>query len=135
MVAEAFIVLSVPEVKRFNNIHAQLIGQDTVYLAISREFAPLESDVRNQNGHECNNNDLPSEAGLAVTIPGRNGLQDASANEGKGYGVGAYHPFTMLLKVPIGRSKESSSCDEKPRSRLNNICGNEVDGTWVVAGV
>jgi hypothetical protein len=41
----------------------------------------------------------------------------------------------MLLKVPIARSKESSSCDEKPRSRLNNICGNEVNGTWVVAVV
>lgn len=93
----------------------------------------MESDVRNQYGHEGNNDDLHSEAGLAVTIPCRNGLEDASAHEGKGYGVGAYHPFTMLLKVPIARSEQSSSCDEKPRSRLNDICGNEVDGTWVVA--
>jgi hypothetical protein len=135
MVAETFIVLSVLEVKRFNNICAKLIDHDTASLAISRKFAPMKSDVWNQDGHEGNNNDLHSEASLAVTIPGRNGLQDASANEGKGYCVGAHHPFTMLLKVPIPRSKESSSCDEKPRSRLNDSCGNKVNGTRVVAAV
>ena len=95
----------------------------------------MESDVRNQDGHEGNDDDLHSEAGLAMTIPGRNGLQDASANEGKGYCVGAYHPFTVLLKVPIARSEEGRDCDKEPCSGLNDVCGDEVDGTRIVAVV
>jgi hypothetical protein len=80
------------------------------------EFAPLEDEVRNQNGHKSDEKDLYREAGFAMAVPGWDGLQNAGANESKGNGVGADHPLTVLLNVPIACCKKRSHCGDDPRS-------------------
>ena len=103
--------------------------------APSREFAPMKSDVRDQDRHEGYDYDFDSETGLAMTIPSWNGLKDASTDKGEGDCVGTYHPFAMLLDVPITRCQEGGGRGEYPRSGLDNICRDEMNSMWIVAMV
>ena len=118
-IAELFLVLLIP----------------MILWAPSGEFAPMKGYVRDQDRHKGYDYYFHSKTGLAMTIPSRNGLKDAGADKGKRDGVGTYHPFAMLLNMPITRSQESGGCGDYPSSGLNNICADEMNGMGVVAMV
>ena len=95
----------------------------------------MESEVGNQNRHERDHKDLHGKARFAVPIPCRKGLQNARANEGERHGVGAHHPFAVLLDVTIACSKKGSGRCNNPGSSLDKGRGYEVDGVGIVTMV
>src|SRR5215469_8886924 len=99
------------------------------------ELTPMECQVGNQDSQEGDDNDLHSKARLAMAVPSRDRLQNASANKGERNGVRAHHPFAMLLDMPIARGEVGGSCSDDPSSSLNDVSGHPMDGTWIVAMV
>jgi hypothetical protein len=96
---------------------------------------PIEGSVGNQDGQECDHNDGHRKARDAESIPGRDGLQNPSANEGEGDSVRANHPFAMLLEVPItGREKRSGGGDY-PSASLNDNGDDEVEITIIAVAI
>ena len=95
----------------------------------------MEREVWNQDGQEGDDNDLHGKTGLAMAVPGRDGLQDAGADKGERNCVRADHPLAMLLDMSIARGEVSGNCSDEPSSSLNDVSGHPMDGTWIVAMV
>ena len=87
---------------------------------------PAQADIREENRHEGDEDDLQRKVGAGVRDREGELHQDADADKGKRDSVGAHHPLAVLLDLPIARSEKRGDSGDDPRGGLQAARQKEV---------
>lgn len=97
-----------------------------------RQLPPMECDVRkNEGAKDSDEDDDALEGGVIKLGVGRNEIQRACADEGKGDCVRADHPLAMLRYMAIACGDEGEQSAEHPEPSLRDLREDGEDGVGV----
>jgi len=93
-------------------------------VATSGELAPVEADVDDKQGSECEGDYTDGGQGVAKVAPvTRPEVEHTAGDEGKGDGVGANHPLAMLDDLAVARGEEGDGGANDPGGGLHGGSG------------